>query len=177
MRFNLMLESRSRLLLRFASAPCVPYPYILLTITHLHQLHYPYHFAMFSPLMAAEFPTYDQAFEYTQAYAIEDGIGLTKKHTNFRQKGGPVRNQDLCFDRGSYQANRVAYQPVKENRKRPSGSAQTACEYAVRIQYLARGVYKVQEKGFTNNHEPIEGAPAHPSGRRLPSVTRRISAG
>ena len=106
-------------------------------------------------------------FVYTQAYAIEDGIGLTKKHTNFRQKGGPVRNQDLCFDRGSYQANRVAYQPVKENRKRPSGSAQTACEYAVRIRYLARGVYKVQEMGFNHNHEPFEGASAQPSGRRL----------
>ena len=59
------------------------------------------------------------------------------------------------------------YQPVQENRKRQSGSAQTACEYAVRIQYLARGVYKVQEKGFTHNHEPFEGASAHPSGRRL----------
>ena len=97
---------------------------------------------MFSPLMTAEFPTYNQAFAYTQAYAIEDGIGLTKKHTNYRERGGPVRKQDLCCDRGSYQANRVAYQLAKENRKRQSGSAQTACEYTFRIQYLARGVYK-----------------------------------
>ena len=52
---------------------------------------------MFSPLMTAEFPTYDQAFAYTQAYAIEDGVGLTKKHTNYREKGGPVRNQDLAI--------------------------------------------------------------------------------
>ena len=64
---------------------------------------------MFSPLMTAEFPIYDEAFAYTQAYAIENGIGLTKKRTNYREKGGPVRNQDLCRDRGSYQANRVAY--------------------------------------------------------------------
>ena len=69
---------------------------------------------MFSPLMTAEFPTYDEAFAYTQAYVIENGIGLTKKRTNYREKGGPVRNQDLCCDRGSYQANRVAYQVVKE---------------------------------------------------------------
>ena len=69
---------------------------------------------MFSPLITAEFPTYDEAFGYTQAYAIENGIGLAKKRTNYREKGGPVRNQDLCCDRGSYQANRVAYQPAKE---------------------------------------------------------------
>ena len=75
----------------------------------------------------------DEAFAHTQAYAIENGIGLTKKRTNYLEKGGPVRHQDLCCDRRSYQANRVAYQPVKENRKRQRGSAQTACEYTVRI--------------------------------------------
>ena len=93
---------------------------------------------MFSPLVTVEFPTYDEAFACTQAYAIEKGIGLTKKRTNYQEKGGPVRNQDLCCDRGSYQANHVAYQPVKENRKRQCGSAQTACEYTVRIQYIAK---------------------------------------
>ena len=103
---------------RFASAWCVLYPHISPTITYLHQLYYLYLFAMFSPLTTADFPTYDEALAYTQAYAIENGIGLTKKRTNYREKGGPVRNQDLCCDRGSYLANRVAYQPVKENRKR-----------------------------------------------------------
>ena len=80
----------------------VPYPYISLKITHLHQLHYPYHFAMFSPLMNAEFPTYDEAFTYTQAYAIGTRTSLTKKRTNYQKKGGPVRNQDLCCDSESY---------------------------------------------------------------------------
>ena len=93
---------------------------------------------MFSPLVTVEFPTYDEAFAYTQAYAIEKGIGLMKKRTNYQEKGGPVRNQDLCCDRGSYQANHVAYQPVKENRKRQCGSAQTTCVYTVRIQYIAK---------------------------------------
>ena len=115
---------------RFASAPCVLYPYIPSTITYLHQPYYLY-----------LFPKYDEAFAYTQAYAMENGISLTKKRTNYREKGGPVRKQDLCYDRGSYQANRVAYQPVKENRKRQRGS-QTACEHTVRIQYIAKGVYK-----------------------------------
>ena len=87
---------------------------------------------MFSPLMTAEFPTYDEAFAYTQAYTIENGISLMKKRTNYRERGGPVRNQVLCCDRGSYHANRAAYQPLKENRKRQRGSAQTACEYTVR---------------------------------------------
>ena len=90
-----------------------------------------------------------------------------EKRTNYWEKGGPVRNPDLCCDRRSNQTNRVAYQPVKENRQRQTGSAQTACEYTVRIQYLERGVYKVQEKGFTHNHEPFEDASAHPSNRRL----------
>ena len=95
---------------------------------------------MFSPLMTAELPTYDGASTYTQAYATENGIGLTKMRTNYRGKGGPVHSQDRCSGRVSYQANRVAYQPVKENTERQSGSAQTPCEYTVMIQYLARGV-------------------------------------
>ena len=122
---------------------------------------------MFSPLMTAEFQTYDEAFAYTQAYALKNGIGLTKKRTNYREQGGPVCSQDLCCGRGSYQANLVAYQPVKDNRKRQSGSAQTSYEYTVWIQYPAKGVYKVQEKGFTHNHEPSKDASAHPSNRQL----------
>ena len=55
----------------------------------------------------------------------------------------------------------------ENNRKRQRGCAQTACECTVRIQYLAKGVYKVQEKGFTHNHEPSQDASAHPSNRRL----------
>ena len=77
---------------RFASARCVLYPYISPTITYLHQLFYLYLFVMFSPLVTAEFPTYDEAFAYTKSYAIENGIDLTKKRTNYREKGGLVRN-------------------------------------------------------------------------------------
>ena len=36
---------------------------------------------MFSPLVTAEFPTYDEAFAHTQAYAIENGIGLRSAQT------------------------------------------------------------------------------------------------
>ena len=46
-----------------------------------------------------------------------------KKRTNYREKGGPVRNQDLSCGPGSYQANRVAYLPVKKNRTRQTHDA------------------------------------------------------
>ena len=36
--------------------------------------------------MTAELPTFNEAFAYSQAYAIENGIGLTKKRTNYREK-------------------------------------------------------------------------------------------
>ena len=130
---------------------------------------------MFSPPMTAEFPTYDEAFAYTQAYAIENGIGLTKKRTNYRERGGPARNQDLCCDRVPYQASCVAYQPVKQNREHQSGSAQTACEYTVRIQYLARGVYKVQEKGLSTIMSNFKTLPPILLINGLMLMTRRIS--
>ena len=58
--------------------------------------------------MTAEFPTYGEALAYTHTCTIGNEIGLTKKRTNYREKGGPVGNPDLCCHHGSYQANRVA---------------------------------------------------------------------
>ena len=61
--------------------------------------------------MTAEFPTYDQAFAYTQAYSIEDGSGLTKKHTNYWEKGG-------CLQLGSVLRPRIL---AGESRRIPAG--------------------------------------------------------
>ena len=50
---------------------------------------------MFPPLVTAEFPIYYEAFAYTQANAIENGIGLMKKRTTVGKRAtlsatGPV---------------------------------------------------------------------------------------
>ena len=68
---------------------------------------------MFPPLMTVEFPTYYEAFAYTQAYAIENGIGLMKKHINVGKRAAlsatktcavttdPIRRIMLCTSQSS----------------------------------------------------------------------------
>ena len=91
---------------------------------------------MFSPLVTAEFPIYDEAFAYTQAYAIENGIGQTKKRTNYRERAALSATRTCAATAGP--TRRIV---SRTSLSRKIGSASVALPKqsvsTVRIQYIA----------------------------------------
>ena len=121
---------------------------------------------MFSPLVTAE-------FQYTMKplrtrKPMPSKTELARRSAQTIGKRAALSTTRTCAATAD-PTRRIVSRTSREenNRKHQRGCAQTACEYTVRIQYLAKGVYKVQEKGFTYNHEPSQDASAHPSNRRL----------